>query len=187
MAIPAFLRFDPVSVRARRDGWTAARQRCFILNLARGMGVTEAAAHVGRSRQTAYALRERPGAGTFAAAWDTAVDFAARARRMSRPLGASRGGIETVLVPRFYRGRLIGFVQREDLSGAMRTLAALDRAAERIGEVDLDDPAVTALFEMLNARDEAEADEADKIILAKGASSSAFLVPRAFDSAGRTG
>lgn len=33
-----------------------------------------------------------------------------------------------------YRGRLIGFVQREDLAGAMRVLGRLDRLAERLGD-----------------------------------------------------
>jgi hypothetical protein len=38
-----------------------------------------------------------------------------------------------LLVPRFYRGRLIGFVQREDLRGAMARLRRLDRLADRLG------------------------------------------------------
>jgi hypothetical protein len=33
-------------------------------------------------------------------------------------------------VPRYHRGRLIAFVQREDVSGAMRQLARLDRLAQ---------------------------------------------------------
>jgi len=41
--------------------------------------------------------------------------------------------------------------------------------------VDLDDPAVVALFEWLNARAEAEADEADAIGLANGPISSASV------------
>lgn len=75
-----------------------------------------------------------------------------RARRASPRLGTGRrplarrvsqaahgpvagiGGVETLLVPRHYRGRLIGFVQREDVAGAMRVLGQLDRLAERLSD-----------------------------------------------------
>ncbi|HEX8584045.1 MAG TPA: hypothetical protein VF680_06500 [Allosphingosinicella sp.] len=39
-------------------------------------------------------------------------------------------------MPRHYRGRLIGFVQREDVSGAMRLIGRLDRIADRLGNND---------------------------------------------------
>ena len=35
-----------------------------------------------------------------------------------------------MLVPRFYRGRLVGFVQRKDNAAALRALADLDRLIE---------------------------------------------------------
>lgn len=129
---PSFLDFAPVPVRGRRDGWDAARQRQFVAQLARGLSAREAAASVGRSRQTAYALRTRPGAEAFARAWDQASAFAERRRAMPI-LPATRlvEGIERLLVPRFYRGRLIGFVERDDVRGAMRTLGQLDRMIDR--------------------------------------------------------
>ncbi|HEY9553781.1 hypothetical protein [Allosphingosinicella sp.] len=37
-----------------------------------------------------------------------------------------------MLTPRFYRGRLVGFVQREDHGAALRVLGQLDRALERM-------------------------------------------------------
>jgi hypothetical protein len=40
--------------------------------------------------------------------------------------------MQTVLVPRFYRGRLVGYVQREDVSGMMARLARLDRLPGRM-------------------------------------------------------
>jgi hypothetical protein len=40
-------------------------------------------------------------------------------------------GAETLLVPRTYRGRLIGFVQRDDNRSAMRALRMLDRMIDR--------------------------------------------------------
>lgn len=129
MDLPDFLRFDPVPLRAQRNGWTPALQRRFILALARGAGPDEAARALGRSRQSVYRLRKREGAESFAAAWDRAQDFAARAGGALRSPGAI-AGIDAILVPRFYRGRLIGFVQREDMAETMRTLARLDRIAD---------------------------------------------------------
>lgn len=149
--LPAFLRFAPVPGRSRRDGWSADLQFRFVLDLARGAGVEEAARRLGRSRQSAYALRRRAGAEGFAAAWDAAVAFATRARGAawdSRRMGAAPGGIETLWVPRFYRGRLIGYIQREDLSGAMARLARLDRLAERIER----DPAHAAALREISER-----------------------------------
>ena len=132
-ALP-FLDFTPAPVRARRDGWTPDHQRRFVLHLARGCGVDEAARLVGRSRQTAYALRLRPGAEQFAAAWDSAVGFAGSVRGAGAACAGLPGGLsrmpETLLVPRFYRGRMVGYVLREDLSGLMSTLRRLDRMAD---------------------------------------------------------
>ncbi|QZP08097.1 helix-turn-helix domain-containing protein [Caenibius sp. WL] len=68
--LPAFV---PVPVRARRDGWDAVRQGQFIGWLAQTGSVSEAAARVGRSRESAYRLRRRADAAGFAAAWDAAL------------------------------------------------------------------------------------------------------------------
>ena len=130
--LPPFLRFAPVPVKARRDGWSPELQLRFVLALARGAGAGEAARGLGRSKQTVYALRDKAGAEGFARAWDAAVEFARTARGAAADCGAPMSGIETVLVPRFYRGRLVGYVQREHLAGAMATLGRLDRLAARI-------------------------------------------------------
>ena len=119
--------------RVRAGGWTPDRQTRFIVALARGAGIGEAAASIGCSRQSAHALRGRPGAAGFAAAWDRAVEFATVS-----PVARTRDehflhGIETLLVPRFYRGRLIGFVQKEQNHAALRTLTMLDKIAARAG------------------------------------------------------
>lgn len=68
--IPAF---TPVPVRTRKDGWTPERQREFIRLLHVRPDIGKAAEAVGLSRRTAYRLRERPGAESFAAAWDSAL------------------------------------------------------------------------------------------------------------------
>ncbi|HEX8640809.1 MAG TPA: hypothetical protein VF704_06600 [Allosphingosinicella sp.] len=132
--IPDFLRFAPVPVRAQHNGWTPALQLRFILALARGAGPDEAARSLGMTRQSAYRLRKKPGAQSFAAAWDRAQHFARTAAAAARLPASGCGAIETILVPRHYRGRLVGFVQREDTAGAMRTLRQLDRIADRLGE-----------------------------------------------------
>ena len=159
--LPAFLQFRAVPVRARRDGWTAELQRRFILLVARGSGAHEAARQLGRSRQTAYALRRKPGAEEFAAAWDAASDFARRASVAGRWVPAMEHGLDTILVPRFYRGRLVGFVQREDLQGAMRTLGRLDRLAASMSAgdeaFDFDELVARAAGEPLPEADKADA------------------------------
>jgi len=78
------LAFTPVPARARCDGWSCAVQRGFVEGLAAGMTPGAAARSVGMGRQGAYALRRRPGAESFAAAWDAAAAFAARQRAARR-------------------------------------------------------------------------------------------------------
>lgn len=140
MVLPDFLRFDPAPVRVRNDGWTPALQRRFILPLSQGAGPSEAARRLGRSKQSAYALRVKPDARGFAAAWDGAVAFAASAREATRAEAPILGlaGLETLLTPRFYRGRLVGFVRREDHAGALRVLKQLDKVAERVERSGVD-------------------------------------------------
>lgn len=80
VAAPSFV---PVPVRARRDGWTEGRQRTFIAALARTGCVGQAAHAAGMSRESAYRLRRRTGAESFATAWDSIL--AARPRGSSSP------------------------------------------------------------------------------------------------------
>jgi hypothetical protein len=106
MELPKIPRFDPVPVRARHDGRSADDKRRFILKLSRGHLVDEACRSLGHSRQSAYALRRRAGAQSFARAWDRALIMARtalRARRC-RPAPDLSWALETLLVPKFYRG-----------------------------------------------------------------------------------
>ncbi|MBV9931509.1 MAG: hypothetical protein JO013_11265 [Alphaproteobacteria bacterium] len=80
MVPPAFIAFTPVPLRTRADGWSPALQLAFIHALADGAKPGEAARALGKNRQNAYALRRRPGAESFAAAWDAAVAYARRRR-----------------------------------------------------------------------------------------------------------
>lgn len=63
----------PVRRRARKDGWSEAKQRLFVGELADSACVETAARAVQMSVQSAYALRRAPGGEAFAAAWAAAV------------------------------------------------------------------------------------------------------------------
>jgi hypothetical protein len=75
---PSAIPFDPVPVKPRRDGWTAAKQRRFIEVLAETGIVRRAAAAVGMSEESAHRLARRPDAAAFCDAWDAALRVAAR-------------------------------------------------------------------------------------------------------------
>jgi hypothetical protein len=79
------IRFTPVQLKTRHDGWTPARQVRFIETLTRTRSITSACTAVGMSRESAYKLRERPDARSFRLAWDDALrpDFE-RSERSSR-------------------------------------------------------------------------------------------------------
>jgi hypothetical protein len=68
--------FTPVPLaRIRHDGWTPERQRLFLIALA-ALGTVDAAAQAVRmSRISAYNLKKRSGADSFAREWDRAVGF----------------------------------------------------------------------------------------------------------------
>jgi hypothetical protein len=115
------LAFVPVPVKPRRDGWTPARQLAFILRLALLGGVASAARAVGISRESAYRLREHPGAASFASAWDKALGWGggrAADLGMDRAIHGELRGI-------YYRGRKVGEEVRYDnrlLLAALRRL-----------------------------------------------------------------
>ena len=125
--LPAFV---PVSVRARRDGWDAVRQGRFIGWLAQTGSVSEAAARVGRSRESAYRLRRRADAAGFAAAWDAALAGRAGIRIPARkvtpddlPALAFAGPVRV----RMYRGRFAAVSRQPSDTALLRLLAQYDR------------------------------------------------------------
>ena len=144
--------FDPVPVRARKDGWTAERQRKFVALLAAGCGPSEAAVAVGMTRQSAFVLRERAGAASFAAAWDAAVAFARRRRFAAHPKGVAQRAREGVLVPRFYRGRLVAVERRATSGGMMRLLAQLDGWAAKAEAVAAGAPSFDEILDLIAPR-----------------------------------
>ena len=69
--------FIPAPTRKHVAGWTAERQRTFIENLSLTGSVGESAALAGVSSRSAYRLRNRAGAESFARAWDAALSLSA--------------------------------------------------------------------------------------------------------------
>jgi hypothetical protein len=117
-------------LRVRRAGWTAERQRGFIAALARLGCVATAAQAVGISARSAHKLRERPGAESFAAAWDAALEDGLDERRAALFERATMGTV----APRYRNGRVVGLVHSFDLRSAMAVLSArgLDLEARRV-------------------------------------------------------
>jgi len=119
------LAFVAVPVRARHDGWTPPRQQGFILRLALGGCVALAARAVGKTPKSAYRLRQRPGAASFAASWDKAAGWG-RDRCLDAALERALCGER---VPIVRDGRCVGERFRFDNRLTMAVLNALDRRA----------------------------------------------------------
>ena len=92
--------FTPIPMaRQRASGWSAAQQVRFIQALAAMGSVGAAARAVGMGRASAYRLRERAGAESFARAWDYAIDEG-RARMFDYAMERALNGVTTVRVLR---------------------------------------------------------------------------------------
>lgn len=121
------LHFTPVPGRRRARGWSADAQHAFIEALSRCGVVAQAARSVGCSPRSAYLLRERPGAESFAAAWDWAMEMGldeSRARAMELIQGREE-------LPIVRHGRIVGKRIRSNHRVMLAALRALD--AERNG------------------------------------------------------
>jgi hypothetical protein len=132
-SLPAF---TPVASRKpRHDGWTDDRQRQFVAALALYGCVAGAARAVGMSAASAYALRKRAGAESFAAAWDEAIG---QGRERAFEIAVDRA-VNGIAVPRFYRGRFVGTTHRFDHRTIMAALLPpkappVARAAAKLDE-----------------------------------------------------
>lgn len=102
--------FTPVATRARHDGWTADRQRAFVEALAESACVADATRAVDMSAGSAYALRRRPDAQAFRAAWDAALDYAVH--RLSE--AAFARALNGTATPVFFQGEQVGERRRYD-------------------------------------------------------------------------
>ena len=131
---PAYRRlppFVPVPVRARCDGWDAERQGRFIGWLAQTGSVSEAAARVGRSRESAYRLRRRADATGFAAAWDAALAGRSGNRIPAwkvTPDDLPTLAFEGAVRVRMHRGRFASVSRQPSDTALLRLLSQYDRA-----------------------------------------------------------
>lgn len=118
---PDPLAFTPVALdRIQHNSWTERRQRDFITALAAMGTVLHAARAVGMTKQSAYNLRNRPGAASFARAWDVALQMG-----YDQALGeAMERAIHGIISPRYYRGKLVGTRHRFDYRLALAALNA---------------------------------------------------------------
>ena len=129
--VPAFL---PVPLRSRADGWTPLRQAVFLVALAASCSVSAAARKAEMSRESAYRLRLRAGAESFAAVWDAVLGGAGVAgvrgkRRKVTPEERMRRALDTLIKPVVWRGECTALVKKNDDSALLGFLAQLDRTA----------------------------------------------------------
>lgn len=134
--------FRPVPLRSRRDGWSETRQALFLAELYLTGSVRRAAQRVGMSRNSAYRLRARDEADSFARAWDSVMTTPGEGRlpaatpdwrKVTQKALIAR--VETGLVkPVIYRGRLISIVRKPDDSALFRLLRRCGRSLASMPE-----------------------------------------------------
>ncbi len=119
-------------------------QCAFLAQLYLTGSVAKAARRVGRSRESAYRLRAREGAGSFADAWDRVLagpgapgEPPVRKRKVADwrkvTLEELHWRVETGLWrPLIYRGAMRAVARKPDNSALMRLLGQLDRQCSRI-------------------------------------------------------
>lgn len=97
--------YQPVEPgRVRPGGWTAVRQRKFLVALAETGSVSEASVQAGISARSAYRLRQRTDAAAFADAWDHALKLATMRLMTLAFERATTGTVREI----WREGRLIG-------------------------------------------------------------------------------
>ncbi|MFL9841465.1 LysR family transcriptional regulator [Sphingomonas sp. ST-64] len=103
--------FTPVPRKCNRhDGWTPERQRAFIEALADTGSVSRAARQVNMAQANCYTLRRAPGAESFRAAWEAALDFGVQRLKDI----AFERAIDGELIPVFVGGRLMGYRRKRN-------------------------------------------------------------------------
>ena len=122
--------FRPVPLRSRRDGWSEVRQCAFLAQLYLTGSATAAAKAVGMSRASAYRLRARKEAESFAFAWDRVLTLpgsghpgAPREDKRKVTMATLLARLEEELVkPVIYLGKMAGVARRVDNSTLFRLL-----------------------------------------------------------------
>ncbi|QYU69332.1 hypothetical protein J4558_04090 [Leptolyngbya sp. 15MV] len=127
--------FHPVPLRSRRDGWSAARQCAFLVQLYVTGSVTTAARAVGMSRASAYRLRERAEAASFAHAWDRVLSLPGWERAQPPREDFRKVTTATLLArlerelvqPVVHRGAMAGIRTKPDISTLLRLVRRTER------------------------------------------------------------
>lgn len=122
--------FRPVLLRARADGWTDERQCEFLAQLYVTGSVTAAARFVGMTRASAYRLRARNGAESFAHAWDHVLTPPGSGRFAAWQPDYRKVTLQTLnhwtqagfLQPVMHRGRMCAIRRKVDNSALFRLL-----------------------------------------------------------------
>ena len=120
--------FRPVPVRLRKGGWTVERQCAFLAELYFSGSVSAAAESVGLTRASAYKLRARADASSFARAWDSVLAKPGTGRLppaklnwQKLTLSAFINRVEAGLVqPVLYRGEMTAIRRKADDSGLLK-------------------------------------------------------------------
>jgi hypothetical protein len=130
--------FTPVKLRGRRDGWTPEVQCAFLAALYSSGSVAAAAKAVGRSRASAYKLRQRPGGESFARSWDKVLAGPAsegpcnsRQRRVADWRKLTHEELfwrfeQGLWRPVIFRGKMRAIARKPDNSALFRLLARLE-------------------------------------------------------------
>jgi hypothetical protein len=121
--------FTPVPRRcARHDGWTPERQIAFIEALADTGSVAAASKAVNMSTEGAYNLRRQPGAESFRAAWQAALQLGV-ARVEDVVMDRALNGVEE---PLYSYGKLVG--TRRRYNDRLLMFILRNRAPERFAD-----------------------------------------------------
>lgn len=122
--------FRPVLLRARADGWNEERQCEFLASLYVTGSVAGAARNVGMTARTAYRLRARVGAESFAWAWAHVLTPPGSGRIKAVKEDFRKVALETLVErvelgfvqPVVYCGRMVGIRRKPDNSALFRLL-----------------------------------------------------------------
>src|SRR3990167_7295513 len=128
--------FHPVPLQPRHDGWHPAKQAEFLAHLHLTRSVAAAARSVGRSRESAYRLRARDMAGSFARAWDHALGLPPAPADPRKPKVTHRS-LEWQIEIGWWRpvirgGRYVRVARKPDNTALLRLLTRLDRVEQRL-------------------------------------------------------
>lgn len=107
------------------------RQARFIGYLAQTESVRWAAAQVGCSRETAYRLRRKPGAGSFVHAWDAVVALRAGGDAPQRKVTREelfQWAMDGPFVIIMRRGKFIRACRKVNNTALLRVLSQFDRS-----------------------------------------------------------